>query len=94
MPIFGDDVSASALSSAAKLIGEDGVVYAIYVLPVPSQLSLESGLEEEEARGRSVLESARIQARRRGHQDPHRPDPHAQPRARRSSKKPNASART
>jgi APA family basic amino acid/polyamine antiporter len=66
VPIFGDDVSASALSSAAKLIGEDGVVYAIYVLPVPSQLSLESGLEEEEAHGRSVLESARIQARRAG----------------------------
>ncbi len=66
VPIFGDDVSASALSSAAKLIGEDGVVYAIYVLPVPSQLSLESGLEEEEAHGRSVLESARIQAKRAG----------------------------
>jgi APA family basic amino acid/polyamine antiporter len=66
VPIFGDDVSATALSSAAKLIGEDGVVYAIFVLPVPSQLSLEAGLEEEEARGRSVLESARIQARRAG----------------------------
>jgi APA family basic amino acid/polyamine antiporter len=66
VPIFGDDVSASALSGAAKLIGEDGVVYAIFVLPVPSQLSLESGLEEEEAQGRSVLESARIQARRAG----------------------------
>ncbi len=66
VPIFGDDVSASALSSAAKLIGEEGVVYAVYVLVVPSQLSLESGLEEEEAHGRSVLESARIQARRRG----------------------------
>src|ERR1035438_10568191 len=60
VPIFGDDVSASALSSAAKLIGEEGVVYAIYVLPVPSQLSLEAGLEEEEAHGRSVLESAQI----------------------------------
>jgi APA family basic amino acid/polyamine antiporter len=66
VPIFGDDVSASALSSAAKLIGAEGVVYAIFVLPVPSQLSLESGLEEEEAHGRSVLESARIQARRLG----------------------------
>jgi APA family basic amino acid/polyamine antiporter len=66
VPIFGDDVSASALSSAAKLIGEEGVVYAIYVLPVPSQLSLESGLEEEEAHGRSVLETARIKARRAG----------------------------
>lgn len=66
VPIFGDDVSAEALRSAAKLIGHDGVVYAIYVLVVPSQLSLEAGLEEEEARGRSVLESARIQARRAG----------------------------
>jgi APA family basic amino acid/polyamine antiporter len=66
VPIFGDDVSATALSSAAKLIGEDGVLYAIFVLPVPSQLSLEAGLEEEEAQGRSVLESARIQARREG----------------------------
>ena len=66
VPIFGDDVSASALKGAAKLIGREGVVYAIYVLPVPSQLSLEEGLEEEEAEGRSVLESARIQARRAG----------------------------
>ena len=66
VPIFGDDVSAAALSSAAKLIGEEGVVYAVFVLPVPSQLSLESGLEDEEAQGRSVLESARIQARRAG----------------------------
>jgi len=66
VPIFGEDVSAAALRSAAKLIGEEGVVYAIFVLPVPSQLSLEAGLEDEEAQGRSVLESARIQARRLG----------------------------
>jgi basic amino acid/polyamine antiporter, APA family len=66
VPIFGSDVSAQALSSAAKLIGEDGVVYAIFVLPVPSQLSLDAGLEQEEAQGRSVLESARITARRLG----------------------------
>jgi APA family basic amino acid/polyamine antiporter len=66
VPIFGDDVSASALNSAAKLIGSEGVVYAVYVLLVPSQLSLDEGLQEEEALGRSVLESARIQARRAG----------------------------
>jgi basic amino acid/polyamine antiporter, APA family len=66
VPIFGDDVSASALKGAAKLIGVEGVVYAIFVLPVPSQLSLEAGLQEEEAHGRSVLEGARIQARRAG----------------------------
>jgi basic amino acid/polyamine antiporter, APA family len=66
VPIFGDDISASSLRAAAKLIGAEGVVYAIFVLPVPSQLSLEAGLEDEEAQGRSVLESARIQARRAG----------------------------
>lgn len=66
VPIFGEDVSASALSSAAKLVGVDGALYAVFVLPVPSQLSLEAGLEEEEAAGRSVLESAREQARRAG----------------------------
>jgi len=66
VPIFGSDVSASAFQSAAKLIGENGVVYAIFVLPVPSQLSLEAGMEEEEAQGRAALESARIQAHRAG----------------------------
>lgn len=64
VPIFGGDVSASALSSAAKLIGYEGIVYAVFVLPVPSQLSLEAGLEDEEAEGRAALESARIKARR------------------------------
>ena len=66
VPIFGSDVSATALRGAAKLIGAEGVVYAVFVLPVPSQLSLEAGLEDEEAQGRSVLESARIVARRAG----------------------------
>jgi APA family basic amino acid/polyamine antiporter len=66
VPILGDDISATALKGAAKLIGPEGLVYAIFVLPVPSQLSLEAGLEAEEAHGRSVLESARIQARRLG----------------------------
>jgi APA family basic amino acid/polyamine antiporter len=66
VPIFGEDISASALSSAAKLIGDEGVVFAIFILPVPSQLSLDAGLEDEEAQGRSVLQSARIQARRKG----------------------------
>ncbi len=66
VPIFGTDVSASALSAAAKLVGADGALYAVFVLPVPSQLSLEAGLEEEEAAGRLVLESAREQARRAG----------------------------
>jgi APA family basic amino acid/polyamine antiporter len=66
VPIFGGDVSAQTLVSAAKLIGKDGIVYAVFVLPVPRQLSLDAGLEAEEAFGRSILESARIQGRRAG----------------------------
>jgi APA family basic amino acid/polyamine antiporter len=66
VPIFGSDVSAQTLASAAKLIGKDGIVYAVFVLPVPRQLSLDAGLQAEEALGRSILESARIQGRRAG----------------------------
>ncbi|MHB1538829.1 MAG: amino acid permease [Solirubrobacteraceae bacterium] len=66
VPIFGADVSGSALKGAAKLVGADGVLYAVFVLPVPSQLSLQAGLEEEEEAGRVVLESARVQAHRAG----------------------------
>jgi APA family basic amino acid/polyamine antiporter len=66
VPIFGGDVSAQTLVSAAKLIGKAGIVYAVFVLPVPRQLSLDAGLVAEEALGRSILESARIQGRRAG----------------------------
>src|SRR5665213_2783748 len=38
VPIFGADVSAQTLVSAAKLIGKDGIVYAVFVLGVPRQL--------------------------------------------------------
>jgi APA family basic amino acid/polyamine antiporter len=64
--IFGADVSATTLVSAAKLIGSQGIVYAVFVLPVPRQLSLDAGLVAEEAHGRSILEGARIQGRRAG----------------------------
>jgi APA family basic amino acid/polyamine antiporter len=66
VPIFGTDVDARALRSAAKLVGEDATVEAIYVLRVPNQLSLDSGLEEEERLGRSVLESAKVAGRQYG----------------------------
>jgi basic amino acid/polyamine antiporter, APA family len=66
VPIFGGDVNAMALRRAAKLVGEGGVLYAVFVLSVPSQLSLQAGMEEDEREGRSALESARIQARRLG----------------------------
>jgi APA family basic amino acid/polyamine antiporter len=66
VPIFGTDVDASALRTAAKLVGKDALVEAIYVLRVPSQLSLDAGLEEEEQLGLSVLESAKVRGRKAG----------------------------
>jgi basic amino acid/polyamine antiporter, APA family len=66
VPIFGTDVSARAMRSAAKLVGEDAEVDAVYVLRVPSQLSLHAGLEAEEAEGRAVLEAAGLEGRRAG----------------------------
>jgi APA family basic amino acid/polyamine antiporter len=66
VPIFGTDIDASALRAAAKLVGEDALVEAVYVLRVPNQLSLDAGLEEEEQRGLSVLESAKVTGRKAG----------------------------
>jgi APA family basic amino acid/polyamine antiporter len=66
VPIFGADVDASALRTAAKLVGEDAIVEAVYILRVPSQLSLDAGLEEEERLGSSVLESAKVRGRKAG----------------------------
>jgi APA family basic amino acid/polyamine antiporter len=66
VPIFGTDVDASALRTAAKLVGEDALVEAVYVLRVPNQLSLDAGLEEEEQLGVSVLESAKVRGRKAG----------------------------
>jgi APA family basic amino acid/polyamine antiporter len=66
VPIFGTDVDASALRAAAKLVGEGATVEAIYVLRVPNQLSLDSGLQEEEQLGLSVLESAKVTGRKVG----------------------------
>jgi APA family basic amino acid/polyamine antiporter len=66
VPIFGTDVSAEALVAAAKLAGEDATVDALFVLQVPAQLSLHVGLEEEERRGWSVLEAAKLAGRREG----------------------------
>jgi APA family basic amino acid/polyamine antiporter len=66
VPIFGTDVDARALRSAAKLVGDEATVEAIYVLRVPNQLSIDAGLEEEERLGRSVLESAKVVGRHAG----------------------------
>jgi len=66
VPILGQDLDAHALTAAAKLVDAEATVDALYILPVPPQLSLEAGLEEEEAKGRSVLEAATIAGRARG----------------------------
>jgi APA family basic amino acid/polyamine antiporter len=66
VPIFGTDVDARALRTAAKLVGEDALVEAVYVLRVPNQLSLDAGLEREEQLGLSVLESAKFRGRQAG----------------------------
>jgi nucleotide-binding universal stress UspA family protein len=47
-------------------VGEGAVVEAVYVLRVPSQLSLDAGLHEEEQLGLSVLESAGLTGRKAG----------------------------
>jgi APA family basic amino acid/polyamine antiporter len=63
VPIFGADVDGHALRAAAKLVGEDATVDALFVLRVPPQLSLGAGMAEEEAAGRAVLETARVRGR-------------------------------
>jgi len=66
VPIFGTDVDADALAAAARLVDGEATVDALYVVQVPPQLSLDAGLEAEEARARSVLEAARLAGRARG----------------------------
>jgi APA family basic amino acid/polyamine antiporter len=65
VPIFGTDVNTEAMARAAKLVGPDAEIEAVYVLTVPRELGLGEGMEEEEARARNVLEVARLQARAR-----------------------------
>jgi hypothetical protein len=66
VPIFGTDVSARALRAAARLVGPDAKVDALFVLRVPPQLSLDAGLDAEEHAARNVLEAARLAGRRAG----------------------------
>jgi nucleotide-binding universal stress UspA family protein len=66
VPIFGTDLDASALRTAAKLIGEHAQVEALYVLRVPNHLPLDSPMEHEEQRAISVLEAAKLAGRRAG----------------------------
>ncbi len=63
VPILGTSVDNEAMARAAKLVGPDAAVEAVYVLKVPGQLPLNGGLEEEEREARRVLEVARMQAK-------------------------------
>ena len=63
MPILGTSVDNEAMARAAKLVGPDAAVEAVYVLKVPEQLPLNGGLEKEEREARRVLEVARLQAK-------------------------------
>ena len=63
MPILGTSVDNEAMARAAKLVGPDAAVEAVYVLKVPEQLPLDGGLEKEEREARRVLEVARMQAK-------------------------------
>ena len=63
VPILGTSVDNEAMARAAKLVGPDGAVEAVYVLKVPEQLPLDGGLEQEEQEAWRVLEVARLQAK-------------------------------
>jgi APA family basic amino acid/polyamine antiporter len=65
VPIFGTNVNTEAMARAAKLVGPDAEVEALYVLCVPSELRLDQGMDDEEELARNVLEVARLQARAR-----------------------------
>jgi APA family basic amino acid/polyamine antiporter len=66
VPIFGTDVSARALRSAARLVGPEASVDALYIIQVPHQIPLDGPLEAEEEAGRNVLESASLIGRNEG----------------------------
>jgi nucleotide-binding universal stress UspA family protein len=64
VPILGTSVDNEAVARAAKLVGPDAAVEAVYVLKVPGELPLNpGGMEEEERMARRVLEVARLQAK-------------------------------
>src|SRR5215211_884482 len=63
VPILGTNVDNEAMARAAKLVGPDAGVEAVYVLKVPEQLPFDGGLEGEEREARRVLEVARMQAK-------------------------------
>jgi nucleotide-binding universal stress UspA family protein len=63
VPILGTSVDNEAMARAAKLVGPEAAVEAVYVIKVPEQLPLDADLDEEERLARQVLEVARLQAK-------------------------------
>ncbi len=70
-------MDASALRAAAKLVGEGATVEAVYILRVPNQLSLDTGLEEEEQPRAERARERQAGRPQVGAQGPDPPDPHA-----------------
>jgi APA family basic amino acid/polyamine antiporter len=66
VPIFGTDVSAGTLRSAARLVGSEASVDTLYIIHVPHQIPLDGPLDAEEQAGRNVLETARLIGGREG----------------------------
>jgi APA family basic amino acid/polyamine antiporter len=63
VPLLGPSIDTDAMARAAKLVGPDAAVEAVYLVTVPPELPLDEGMEEEEQLGRNALEIARLQAR-------------------------------
>jgi len=66
VPLFGAEVSGEAIRAASRLVGEGAAVNCVYVITVPAQLSIDTGMEREEAAARASLEAAALAARRAG----------------------------
>jgi hypothetical protein len=54
VPILGTGVDHEAMARAARLVGPDGAVEAVYMRKVPEQPPLDGGVEQ----GRAIVEEA------------------------------------
>src|SRR5881227_75111 len=63
VPILGTRVDIEAMARAAKLVGPDGAIEAVYVLKVPEHLPLNGGLDEQQREAWQLLAVARLQAK-------------------------------
>jgi basic amino acid/polyamine antiporter, APA family len=66
VPLFGADIDAEAIRSAAKLVGEDAGVDVLYLIDVPRSLPFDAPLEGDEQLARNMLEAAKLAGDRAG----------------------------